>query len=48
MSIPLFIVLKNPGFLGFTGLGIIYLITGAANKDKWNIKNKVYKWKIIN
>jgi hypothetical protein len=39
MSIPLFIVTKNPGLLGFTGFGIIYLIIGAANNDKWNIKN---------
>jgi len=25
----------NPGFLGFTALGIIYMIIGWKNKEKW-------------
>ena len=28
-------VLKNPGFIGFTGLGAAYLAIGLANRDKW-------------
>jgi hypothetical protein len=25
----------NPGFIGFIGLGIVYMAIGLANKDKW-------------
>jgi hypothetical protein len=25
----------NPGFIGFIGLGLVYMIVGLANKDKW-------------
>ena len=32
----------NPGFMGFTGIGIVYMIIGLANKDKWP-KNKKKK-----
>jgi 4-amino-4-deoxy-L-arabinose transferase-like glycosyltransferase len=28
----------NVGFLGFIALGIIYLIIGLANRDKWKKK----------
>ncbi|MBU1198315.1 MAG: hypothetical protein KKF46_04580 [Nanoarchaeota archaeon] len=39
--LPLGIVLSiaaNPGFMGITGLGFVYLIIGLANKDKWKKK----------
>jgi len=29
----------NPGFIGFTGLGVAYMAIGLANRDKWK------KWK---
>jgi uncharacterized membrane protein YoaK (UPF0700 family) len=25
----------NPGFIGFIGLGIVYMAIGLANRDKW-------------
>ena len=28
----------NPGFLGITVLGVIYIILGWKNKDKWKKK----------
>jgi len=28
----------NPGFLGITALGVIYIILGWKNKDKWKKK----------
>ena len=28
----------NPGFLGITGLGVIYILYGWKNKDKWKKK----------
>lgn len=28
----------NPGFLGITGLGLVYMIIGLANKNKWKKK----------
>ena len=28
----------NPSFLGFLALGIIYLVIGLKNKDKWKKK----------
>ena len=30
----------NPGFIGITGLGIIYMILGLKNKDKWSNQQK--------
>lgn len=30
----------NPGFLGFAGLGLIYMIIGLANRDKWPKEKK--------
>ena len=30
----------NPGFTGITGLGIIYMIIGLKNKDKWPNKKQ--------
>jgi hypothetical protein len=30
----------NPGFVGFIGLGIIYMAIGLANRDKWKKKEK--------
>lgn len=44
--VPLGIVFSSvtsPGFLGITGLGIVYMIIGLANKDKWRIKNEKKK-----
>jgi hypothetical protein len=28
----------NPGFIGFIGLGIVYMAIGLANRDKWKKK----------
>jgi len=25
----------NPAFIGFVGMGIIYMAIGLANRDKW-------------
>ena len=30
----------NPGFTGFTGLGVVYMVIGLANRDKWPKKKK--------
>jgi len=30
----------NPGFVGFIGLGIIYMALGLANRDKWKKKEE--------
>jgi NhaP-type Na+/H+ or K+/H+ antiporter len=30
----------SPGFIGITGMGIIYMAIGLANKDKWGKQNK--------
>ena len=35
------ITIENPGFIGFTALGIIYMIIGLSHRDKWEkIVNK--------
>lgn len=42
LGIVLSFVVGNPGFIGFIGLGICYIVIGLANKDKWKkeeIKN---------
>jgi len=33
-----FTVTINPGFLGITALGVIYILLGWKNKDKWKKK----------
>ena len=38
MGFILMISIKNPGFMGITALGIIYMFIGLANRDKWKIK----------
>jgi len=30
----------NPGFVGFIGIGIIYMAIGLANRDKWKKKEE--------
>jgi len=35
MAISGFSAAINPGFFGFIALGIIYMIIGLANRDKW-------------
>ena len=30
----------NPGFIGITALGLIYMIIGLKNKDKWSKSKK--------
>ena len=35
----------NPGLMGFTGLGIVYMAIGLANKDKWPKEKKKAKKK---
>jgi len=29
------IATKNPGLMGITALGVVYMIMGLQNKDKW-------------
>jgi hypothetical protein len=29
----------NPGLIGIAGLGVIYIIIGLANRDKWKKKS---------
>ena len=29
------ITVDNPGFIGITGFGLIYMAIGLANRDKW-------------
>jgi uncharacterized membrane protein len=37
-----FMTTMNPGFIGIMGLGIVYMILGVANRDKWPAtKNKL-------
>ena len=31
----IFLTIIGPAFLGFTAMGLIFLIIGAANRDKW-------------
>jgi hypothetical protein len=41
--LPLGIVFSttiNPGFMGFTALGIIYMAIGLKHRDKWERKAK--------
>jgi hypothetical protein len=35
LGIVLTVVVDNPGFIGFIGLGVCYIAIGLANKDKW-------------
>ena len=30
----------TPGFIGITGLGIVYMIIGLSNRDEWRKKNE--------
>ena len=32
----IFLTIIGPAFMGFTAMGLIFLIIGAANKDKWD------------
>nr|MCK4929677.1 hypothetical protein [Nanoarchaeota archaeon] len=36
-----FSIIISPGFMGITGLGVVYMIIGLANKDKG--KHKIEK-----
>ena len=35
LGIPLSIAVKNPGLLGISALGVVYVIIGLQNRDKW-------------
>jgi amino acid transporter len=35
VGIVMMIVIKNPGFIGITALGLIYMTIGLAHHDKW-------------
>jgi len=35
MGIVLMITIDNPAFIGITGMGLIYMVIGLANRDKW-------------
>lgn len=35
MGIPLWIATRNPGMLGISALGIIYIAIGLQHKDEW-------------
>lgn len=41
LGIFLTFVFRNPGLIGFMGLGGFYIIYSLANKDKWKKKNKI-------
>jgi hypothetical protein len=41
LGIFLIFVFRNPGFIGFMGLGGFYIVYSLANKDKWKRKNKI-------
>jgi len=34
-------IIINPGFIGFMGLGIIYMIIGLSHRDKWKTNKKI-------
>ena len=35
IGIIFMITVRNPGFIGMSGLGIVYLIIGLSHRDKW-------------
>jgi LPXTG-motif cell wall-anchored protein len=35
LGIVLSITTDNPGFIGMSGLGAVYMIIGLSNKEKW-------------
>jgi hypothetical protein len=35
VGIVLMVTTGNPGFIGMTGLGLVYTIIGLTNRDKW-------------
>ena len=35
MGFVLMITIDNPAFIGITGMGLIYMTIGLANRDKW-------------
>lgn len=37
----IFMIIINPGFIGFMGLGIIYMIIGLSHRDKWKTNKKI-------
>jgi len=39
LGIVMSISIGNPGMLGITALGIIYMTMGLANRDKWKKKS---------
>ena len=39
VGIAVTIATRNPGFLGIMALGLIFLLTSIANKDKWYDKH---------
>jgi O-antigen ligase len=34
-GVALSVTLRNPGFFGITGIGLVYMIIGLKNQDKW-------------
>ncbi len=38
LGIVMSITIGNPGMLGITAIGIVYMIMGLANRDKWKKK----------
>ena len=43
LGIVLFLTTDNPGMLGLTALGAVYMSIGLSNKDKWEKKKKKRK-----
>ena len=39
MGMILLVSSDNMGFLGFSGVGLIFLTISLKNKDKWKVKN---------
>jgi hypothetical protein len=34
-GVALSVSLRNPGFFGIAGIGLVYMIIGLKNQDKW-------------
>ena len=43
LGIALFLTTDNPGMLGLTAIGAVYMSIGLSNKDKWNKKPRKRK-----
>jgi predicted membrane channel-forming protein YqfA (hemolysin III family) len=47
-GIAIAIATKNPGLIGVTGLGVVYVVIGLQHKDEWPQNRKSKKSKTAN